>query len=62
MSHLIILGAADCYVMLIRSGGKLRREINPRVQGTSLLVVLIFIRNSYARSYIFSIATHILRS
>lgn len=26
MSHLIILGAADCYVMLIGPGGKLRRE------------------------------------
>lgn len=47
MSHLIILRAADCYVMLIGPGGKLRGEINPRGNGTSpSLAISIFIRNS----------------
>ena len=39
MSHLIILGAADCHVMLIGPGGKLRGEINPRARPRRRVVV-----------------------
>jgi len=46
MSHLIILGAIDFHVMLIKPSKRLRREINSRGYDTSSLIVSIFIRNS----------------